>query len=133
LEQERLKAQLAWRVLSQATQEELVRDLSAHPSRINIEYVANDTEAQYLAIQFANAFNAAKWQIGMLQVTHAGAVVFGLFIPDSPSDGTAFARDAFRAAGISFSTETPPPVGMGFGGKIDNAATLRVGSKPFPQ
>jgi hypothetical protein len=133
LEQERLKAQLAWRTLSPEVRDLLTKALSAHPSRMNIEYVANDTEVQYLAIQIANAFTDAKWQIAMKQVTHAGTVVFGLWIPESPYEGTAEARAAFRAAGIPFSTDTPPPAGMGFGGVVENAGSILVGSKPLPQ
>jgi hypothetical protein len=131
-EQERLKAQLAWRTLPPVMTAELERHLSQKPLSVNIQHIANDTEALYLAIQLGNIFGKAKWQVAMLATTHAGAVIFGIWVPDSPSPGTAVIRDALRAVGISFSTDTPPPAGMGFGGSLEGAATLLVGSKPIP-
>jgi hypothetical protein len=133
LEQERLKARLAWRTLSPELRERLVAALAAHPSRLNIEYVANDTEAQYFAIQIAKSFEEAKWEIAMMQATHAGAVVFGVWIPNSPLTGAAEAQAAFKEAGISFSTEKPPESGLGFGGRLPNTGKLLIGSKPIAQ
>jgi len=133
LEQERLKAQLAWRVLSPEMATKLEGILSAHPSSINIQHVANDAEALYLAIQFANIFTKAHWQMGMLSVTTAGAVIFGLWIPDSPSAAPENVRRAFTAVGLSFATGAFPSASFSIGGTLPDAPILFVGSKPTPQ
>jgi cell division protein FtsL len=133
LEQERLKAELAWRTLSPQVVAQLEQILSKHPGKINVQHVANDTEALYLAIQLANIFGKAKWEVQMLSVTMGGALVFGLWSPNAPSSDTAIVRDALRAVNIGFSTDTLPPQGMAFGGTIPDAPILFVGSKPIPQ
>jgi len=133
IEQERLKAQFAWRVLPNEISADLERHLSQHPGKINVQYVANDPEALYFAIQFANIFVNAKWEVQMLAMQIAGTAIFGIWIPDSPSPDTAIARDAFGAARIGFSSDVLPRGGIGFGGAIENAAILFVGSKVIPQ
>jgi hypothetical protein len=132
LEQEKLKAQLAWRVLPPAAVTAIEQRLSQAPSAINVEHVANDPEALYLAIQIANIFERAKWQIAMNAVTMAGTVVFGIWIPNSQSPTTAVIQGAFTAAGVGFSTGNLPPAGMGFGGNIPGAPKLFIGSKRPP-
>jgi hypothetical protein len=132
LEQERLKAQLAWRTLSPEQTVSLQARLAQKPNQVNIQYPAGDTEAEYLAIQFANLFGKAGWQVAMLSATIHGSVVWGIFIPDPAYDATPTIREAFTAAGISFSTGALPPAGMGFGNSLPNAPTLFIGSKPIP-
>jgi hypothetical protein len=131
LEQEKLKAQLAWRVLPKKVTKTLENLLARTPSKINIQHVANDPEALYLAIQFSNIFGAAGWQVQMLSVTMAGTVVFGIFIPDNPSEITATVRNAFNQANIGYSADKLPPPGFSFGGTIENAPILFIGSKPI--
>lgn len=130
LEQERLKERLAWRTLTSEQLEKLKESLSSAPSLINIEFVSNDTEAQYLAIQIANVLIDAKWQIGMMQVTYAGTLFFGVTIPDSSGEGTELMRRAFRHANLGFGTAKGPDTGpMGYGARVDTAASIIVGSQ----
>jgi hypothetical protein len=133
LEQERLKARLAWRTLSPDVVARLTSFLLAHPSKVNIEFAASDTEAQYLAIQLANIFSDAKWEVGFLQVTYAGTILFGILVPDSPYEGTALIRQALTAAQIEFATNALPTNSMGYGGRVPDGGTLAIGSKPIPQ
>lgn len=133
LEQERLKARLAWRVLTPEIQTKLKTAFSVRPSKINIEYVANDTESQYFAIQLANLLTDANWQVGFLQVTYAGQIFFGLWIPESKYEGTTFLREALTAAQISFAAGELPSNSMGYGARVQDAGTLLVGSKPLPK
>ena len=134
LETERLKERLAWRVLSQDAIAKLKGALSGQLGRLNIYYPASDTEASYLAIQFANIIHDEKWELGMLSSGNAGSVIFGIIVPDSPSPSTAILRKALTAAGVGFSTNALPEEGMsGFGGIIPDAAVIFVGSKPPPQ
>jgi hypothetical protein len=132
LEQEKLKAQLAWRVLSPQSTATIEQRLSQQPASINIEHVANDPEALYLAIQVANIFGKANWQVAMNAVTMSGTAVFGIWIPHFDSPAALVVREAFTAAGIGFSTDVPPPAGMGFGGSIQGAPRLLIGSKRPP-
>lgn len=134
-EQERLKAQFAWRTLPQDLATQLENALAQHPGKINIQNVANDPEALYLAIQFANLFGRAHWQVATMSLTMGGTLIFGLWIPDSPAPDTANVQAAFRAAQIGFSTNALPTSGvsMGMGGTLQGAPTLFVGSKPIPR
>ena len=108
LEQEKLKAQLAWRELLPETLDNLQRHLSVRTGSVIIKHVANDPEALSLSIQLANIFIAAQWQlIGTASVTYADTLVTGLFIPNENGPDENFVREAFTAAGISFSTKNP--------------------------
>ena len=135
LETERLKAQLAWRVLPQNIANAIGNNLSASVGKINIQYAANDTEALYFAIQLANIFGKAGWQVGMLSVTLSGTVVFGLWVPDTQSPFTQTIRTALEGAGIGFSRQALPTSNtvMSSGNQIPGAPILFVGSKPMPQ
>jgi hypothetical protein len=62
LETERLKAQMAWRTIPHDISAKLKEILSMTPAKVNIQHVANDPEALYLAIQIANIFGEAKWE-----------------------------------------------------------------------
>ena len=135
LEQETLKAMLAWRSIPPQASAELERLLSRHPAKINMQWVATDVEAQYLTIQLANIFSNAKWQTRTLAISLNGGIAFGVRIPNSPSSAdTAIIRDAFRSAQIDFSTEMPKvrydPMGFG---AIPDAPLIFIGSKPVPK
>lgn len=131
LEQERLKAQLAWRTIAPVPAGNLTALLALKAAQVNIQYPSGDTEAEYLAIQFANLFEKAGWQVAMFSATIHGAVIWGLFIPDPAYDATPTIREAFTAVGIGFSTDALPPAGMGFGNSFPNAPILFVGTKPI--
>jgi hypothetical protein len=122
---------LAWRTLSPTDTVNLTGQLAQKAGKVNIQYPSGDTEAEYLAIQFAKVFESAGWQVAMFSATLHGTVAWGLFIPDPVVDGTVALRAAFTAAGIAFSTDALPPAGMGFGSSIADAPTLFVGSKPI--
>lgn len=131
-EQERLKAQLAWRAIAPESASKLKSILSGHPGGINVQHIANDPEALYLAIQIANIFGNAKWQVGMLSVTMGGVVIFGTFIPDTQSPDTAFVRAAFRGADLGFTTDPlPQRQTMAVGGTVKDAPIIFIGSKPI--
>lgn len=135
LETERLKSQLAWRILPQNVANELGKILSVHVGQVNIKYVANDTEAQYFAIQLANIFGKSGWQVGMMSEALAGTVIFGLWVPDTQSPSTQTIRTAFVGAKIGFSTQSLPVINTSIssGSFISGAPILFVGSKPIPQ
>lgn len=129
LETERLKAQMAWRTIPHDISAKLKEILSTTPAKVNIQHVANDPEALYLAIQIANIFGEAKWEVQMLAVTMAGSLVFGIFVPDNQSPETSLIYSGFSQVQIDFSQDPLPPAGMGFGGSIPNAPIVFIGSK----
>ena len=135
LETERLKAQLAWRMLPQNLENSLKNTLSKHVGKINIQHVANDTEAQYFAIQLANIFGSAGWEVGLSSVSMSGVAIFGIWVPDTNSPSTQTVRNALIAIGIGFSTQALPVGGAGFssGSTLTDAPILFIGSKPIKQ
>ena len=135
LEQERLKAQMAWRNIEPAMRDRLKDALAQHPGKVTIKHPSGDTESEYLAVQFANIFGEAKWEVAMFSAQTAGMVAWGLFVPDTPSaqDATHSIRDALTGLSIGFSAQELPNLGTGFGGMLPDSATLFVGSKPPPQ
>ena len=135
LETERLKSQLAWRSLPQNLENLFSNALSNHAGKVNIQHVANDTEAQYFAIQLANIFGRAGWEVGLSSVSMSGVAIFGIWVPDTKSPSTQTVRNALGAIGIGFSTQALPVGGAGFssGSTIADAPILFIGSKPIKQ
>ena len=132
LEQEKLKAQLAWQTMSRQAAETLTRRLSTKPGSVNVQYVANDPEAHAFAIQIANVFDSAGWTVALMGQTYAGAVFCGLWVPGPQTDETKLIREAITESGDSFSIDELPPAAMGVGDSIPDAPILFVGTKPPP-
>ena len=132
LETEKLKAVVAWRVLSPATALALEKALTANPGVVNLRYIDGDPEALYLAIQISQIFANAKWQVAPGAVKPPGRLMFGISIANVPS--AQGLRDAFSAARISFSDDALPTDGLSFNvTTIRDAPVLMVGSKTPPQ
>lgn len=130
VERLRFEREFAWRTLSSTQENSLVQDLSVAPSAINVEFVSNDPEVTFLAIQFQRIFKAAGWKVEAVANTYAGSVFFGIFVPD-PRDKTSVGatqtvREALRRAGISFVTDKPPMPIMGFGGNVNSSSAVQM-------
>jgi hypothetical protein len=133
LEQERLKAQLAWRVVPESALAALHARLLQLKGSVLLVFPSSDNEAQYLAIQLAKAFEKTPWTVGMQSRTYSNMVIFGIIIPGPVTQDVISVREAFTAAGIPFSTNDLPPAGFtGSGGMAGPSATVLVGSKPPP-
>ena len=132
LEQERLKALVAWRPWSPAQAARLEAAVRGSRAGVLIEYDSSDTETRWFAINLGRSFEAAGWQVGLTSGTTAGAISFGLFAPNGPQPSTDVVRRGLAAAGVPFVTDEPPPFGMAFGGGPQGAARVRVGSRPVP-
>ncbi len=102
---------------------------------MNIQYVANDPEAMYLAIQLSNIFGKAGWQVGLSSITLNGILIFGLWVPDNNSSFVPIIRSALQKVNIRFSSGQEPmrAVMMSSGNSIKDAPILFIGSKPIPQ
>jgi hypothetical protein len=133
-EQERLKAQLAWRTISPGQLQHLSAALSMAPGKsVTLAYTANDPEALFLAIQISRAFEQAHWKIRPESRTYGSQLIFGLRIPGPESETVRVLRDAFKTANIQFSTEDVPAADMAivYPGESD-AALVFVGAKLPP-
>jgi hypothetical protein len=138
LEQERLRAELAWWTIGQNQAAAMMARLRAQPGRIVVEFLQNDLEAQEYAKQFVQVFSASGWQAYTRPFHSQQAAIEGLRVPNSSSVETAIIRSALTTAGIVFRTDMPtPPPGatrlvIGIGPMApDSAAILYVGTKPF--
>jgi len=130
LEQERLKASLAWRVLPPAQAAALEQRLASHPGSVNLWYTDGDPEALYLAIQFSKILENAKWKVLPAGANLSG-IVFGIAAPDTTGADASALRAALHGAGIPFSTDPLPPVGFTIGAtKGSGVPTLMIGSRP---
>lgn len=135
LEQERLKAQLAWRTIAPNQLQKMRDALATARGTIFIEYAQNDPEATYLAIQLSHLFSdQTRWQVGTGTVSYPTAVVLGLFVRGKEGNETLQQiRHAFTAAGVAFSSDPPPNVTavMRSGGapRGSEDAVIAVGSK----
>jgi hypothetical protein len=130
LEQEKLKAQLAWRLIPPAIASALERVLSANPGSVNIRYTDGDPEALYLAIQFSQIFAKAHWKVAAGAVKLSNAIVFGINLPDANGVDARTLRKSFSTANVSFSPNALPQSGVSFNiSTIPEAPVLMVGSK----
>jgi hypothetical protein len=130
-----LESVVTWRSLSKEQITKLESILSTKPSTLKFTYVANDPEALFFAIEISKSFTG--WRLLSGSRTYSGTLVMGLIIVGKPeSDEVNFVRDAFRAAGIPFSTEPVNANAIEFGGMMPGEAEpnveIIVGSKPRP-
>lgn len=130
LEQERLKAQLAWRTVLPDVELALKSELEKNAGAVNVRYTDGDPEALFLALQYSSIFAAAHWQVGFGGVKFQNTLAFGLFIPGPDNQQVFSLRKAFNDAKIPFDPQDLPPIGMGTViSTVPNAPILMVGSK----
>ncbi len=129
LEQERLKAKLAWRNLSLDESSALEKALASRPGTVNLWYTAGDPEAMYLAIQYSHVFSSAHWHVLPASATLAG-IVFGVAAPDASGTYAESLRTALVKAGIAFSI-APLPTWQSTTGatRNPNFPMLMIGSR----
>ncbi len=93
------EAQFSWRVIDEAKRVTLVRELSASPKTIAIEYAPSDQEATFLALQLIAVFRKANWTVMPRATPSPPPLVFGLDVPGPQNDATKLVISAFTAAG----------------------------------
>lgn len=130
LKAEQLKIAVAWRVLAPDQRQRLTQALSHAPGAINLRYTDGDPEALFYAIQIAQAFSDAGWNVAPGSSKLANAIVFGISIPTASSAQAPEVQRAFNSAGISFDPSALPAAGAEFNvSRIDGATTVMIGSK----
>jgi len=105
LAHERLKAELAWRTISQNSGNTLISILAAYNGAATIEYMTGDPEALSLAFTFADIFSKAGWNVGLVSTSIPNALIFGVFIPEDNAPQRDIVRMAFVTSGLGFSRE----------------------------
>jgi hypothetical protein len=109
LQAENLKASLAWRLLNLPTAKVLIDALTLHPGSVRIDFVENDPETTFLAIQLQKIFVDSKWTCDARGAQFSGTVAFGIFIPNNSTTASVdCVRSAFTAAHIPFSNADAP-------------------------
>jgi hypothetical protein len=133
LQQERIKAQLSWRVLTPDIVARMLPSLSGNPGLVLLAYTNNDPEALGLAIQFSRLFAQAGWAVRAEGRTYADRLIFGIVIPDATAD-TDRLRAACTAGGITFTTDPVPVPLVTYNATVGgpSPALLMIGSKPPP-
>jgi hypothetical protein len=128
LEAEQLKAFLAWRTIDKQMGDALVHLLSATPGSVRIDFVENDPESTFVAIQLEKVFNDAKWKTRLWGCQFSGGLVWGVFVPANTShpDTVAKVQAAFGSVGLAFSTDDPPQSSVSFTG-----GNLTLGFQPL--
>jgi hypothetical protein len=130
LEQERLKATLAWRVLLPGQAQILQRGLEGHVGSVNLWYTSGDPESLFFAIQFAKIFESARWNVSFAAASISNGLVWGIAAPDADGADALALRTVLKGTSLGFSTDPIPPPGMLLGGnRILNAPVLMIGSR----
>lgn len=132
LAQEQLKARLAWRTLSAQQRDTLRNSIINTTGSVRIAYITNDPEATFLAIQLSRVFEGTNWRVEAESRTYADRVLFGIQIPGPANPQVQALRQAFRNAGITFSTEDVPLPIMAMAGGDETDALIMIGSKSPP-
>jgi hypothetical protein len=133
LEQEKLRAQLAWRTLTKDQAEALVTRLSTAPGILTLMF-SEDPETQFLASQLSQIFTKAKWKVHAEKHIHQYVLFTGVHILNPTGNKkVTMVAEALAAAGLPCTmTQEPPYVGAyvgpaPFAGPTDVA--LLIGSK----
>ena len=133
LEQEKLKASLAWRTLPPNSATLLEQALRRQPGAVNLRWNDGDPEALYLAIQLAHILAKAGWRVAPGSVKPNNTLIFDIVIDPTGNPAQASGLTAaMQAAGVPFETGTVR-IGSGFNiSTINGAPVLMVGSRrPF--
>lgn len=131
LAHERLRAELAWRTISQQSGNTLASVLGAYTGAATIEYVAGDPEALSLAFTLADIFSTAGWNVGMASCSIPNALIFGVFIPEDNGPQRDIVRTAFVTSGLGFSRDNIVAGAMiQMGNPIEGSVKIFIGSKP---
>jgi hypothetical protein len=102
LEHERLKAQIAWRVIPAGNAAELEKSLASKPGSVIIMCVDNDPEASGLAEQLKQIFAKANWQVTLNSARVGNEIIFGIRLPQDNGADSITLRESFATAKMPF-------------------------------
>nr|WP_236165598.1 hypothetical protein [Pseudomonas fulva] len=123
LEQQRLKADMAWRIVTKAQAVALAEGLKGGPKEVWLTWVGNDPEATLYREQLDQFFSA----IGIKTKYYSGYVrAVGLNVCGGTEQERKIFSDAFTAAGIPHEVSDQSEM-------HDNTLEILVGTKPPPQ
>ncbi len=123
LEQERLKAQMAWRRIAPSQAQRIAEELRGEPLEVWVTFVGNDPEATV----FREDINSALVAAGIKTKFFSGYErAVGLSVKGGPPEQRARLVNAFNAAGVP-ALDSPEPSFMKTGLEV------LVGTKPPPE
>ncbi len=135
LETERIKAQVAWRDVTEVERLAILDALKIRPAgALNIQYVPQDNESLWYARRIAEIFEKAGWKVAIGIAGQGAEIPTGLIFPaEYVSAESISVRSAFSAAKIPLGSVLPP-VSMNLGSpSYVGAPTLTVGSRNAPK
>jgi hypothetical protein len=131
LEAEKIKAQIAWRALTQHQADAILQSVAITPGMITIAH-SDNPETQSFAFQFARVFGAAKWDTHVEARSYGGVLFVGIHVLKPLNAKGQLVVDALKAAGIEVAITDQPKTSM----VAQNAlmgprdVVLMIGSKP---
>jgi hypothetical protein len=115
LEQEKLKAVVQWRLLSQVQGEALVNSLVKAHGTVTIAYVQNEPEAMWFGMVIERMFGAAnqhiqgaKWKLSLQPRMYSDRIIFGVAIFGKEGNALKAVKDGFKAAQVPFNEDAVP-------------------------
>ncbi|MEQ1930129.1 MAG: hypothetical protein ABL957_06295 [Parvularculaceae bacterium] len=130
IEAARVRAAVVWRTISPSQRAALDAALRETTGRINVVWVLGDPEAQSLAMQITQGFEAARWEFMPIASQNNLWLQFGIVLDDRSADAAPI-RQALVAADIEFRDDAlPAEFGLTQGAQIKGAPVLFVGSRP---
>jgi hypothetical protein len=122
----------AWRQLTPDQQQKFSAAISAKPGKVALAWIANDPESLGLAAQLSALFTQARWQLSGEARTYSQNLLWDIWVPEraGAEEHTQILGNAFKAAGIHFITDSPPPHTMSSGSAGGpDFASLIIGSR----
>lgn len=145
LEQRRIEAAVAWRVVAPDNRNSLVNSLAnGSGGSVEISYPSNDSEALFLASQFNRIFSEANakagkelWSLSVQPRLFARVIFWDLSISGQADPVVRSVREAFSAAGLPYQKYSIPNQlvdgpGMAIGGVPPSDVMVWIGSKRPP-
>ena len=129
LEQERLKAIVQWRSLTEPQGIAMAETLLAAHGTVTIAYLLNDPEAMWFGMTIEKMFAAAnehsttgKWQLSIEPRMYSEQIVFGISIFGKSGKPLDTVRNAFRAAHVPFNEDVVSPTKVTIGAMTTTSA-----------
>ena len=123
LETERLRAQAAWRRITQEQHDHIVRALEPHNLNILVKYVAADPEASQFAKELIRTLKDAGASVDdVLQIKAPPPL--GIIVEDTGDARSELLLSVLKSAGLAVGLGEPPLNNPG------NQALLQIASKP---
>ena len=120
LETARIMQSTAWRQIFPDQRIQLLNTLNTSQHKVNLVWIANDSEALSLAIQLSEVFKQAKWQVLPSWRTFPTSVKWGVSVEPNELQATQLLTTGLSKANIPFTVEP----------RIDEEGAMAYGTNP---